>query len=112
MKCWKCHVVLDIPEDKVHFRTTCDACSTWLHCCRNCKNYKPGMPNDCLIPDTDQIRNRETANFCDEFSPLKEGKPSPPSDASDVETKLFGDASTPPLIKGKDAFDHLFKDES
>lgn len=32
----------------------------------------PGKPNDCYIPNTDKIANKEGANFCDFFE-FREG---------------------------------------
>lgn len=91
MKCWKCAAELaDPPANKLSFRATCDKCLAWLHCCRNCKNYKPGQPNDCLIPGTDYIADREASNFCDEFV-LQGSGPSKGPSRSDIERRLFGD---------------------
>lgn len=91
MKCWKCSTELtDLPSNKLSFRATCDKCLAWLHCCRNCKHYKPGQPNDCLIPGTDDVTDREASNFCEEFSMLGKGAIQGPT-RSDVERRLFGD---------------------
>ena len=27
----------------------------------------PGKPNDCAVPGTEYVRDREAANFCEEF---------------------------------------------
>lgn len=110
IKCWHCGTAVeDPPGGKLPFRAICEACSSWLHCCRNCKNYKPGLPNDCAIPGTEQIADREACNFCDEFQLLGAG-PTRTADSSDVARRLFGDSdheqkSAPP----KDNFDDLFK---
>lgn len=53
-------------------KETCPQCNAYLHCCRNCKWYLPGKPNDCYIPNTDKVANKEGANFCDFFE-FKEG---------------------------------------
>jgi hypothetical protein len=100
MECWKCKGEVD--EKKISFRTICEACHSWLHCCKGCKNYKPGLPNDCKIPGTDQISDREGVNFCEEFSPLLKVKEKN-ADASDVSKKLFGED-----FKEKKSFDDLF----
>ncbi len=70
MECWNCGAKLDLPDGKVSFRASCDACLADLHCCKNCKFYKIGMPNDCMVPGTDYIADRAKSNFCDEFSLL------------------------------------------
>lgn len=109
--CWKCGVELELPEGKVRFRAVCDSCTSWLHCCSGCRNYRPGLPNDCVIPDTDPIADREAANFCDEFVLLGEA-PKKTARADDVAARLFGDE--PDSDSGdadpKSRFDDLFKD--
>lgn len=74
MKCWHCGAELDLSStQKISFRELCNACSAWLHCCRNCKNYQPGLSNDCKIPGTDFVADREAMNFCEEFELLGKG---------------------------------------
>ncbi len=71
MECWVCGKKLEeFPFGKVPFRATCEACFADLHCCKNCKNYCPGKPNDCLIPGTDYVAAREKSNLCEDFSLL------------------------------------------
>ena len=103
-KCWKCGNELDLSA-KVSFRAICAKCSSWQHCCRNCKNYQPGLPNDCKIPGTDFIADREGANFCEEFQILGVG-PSAKKDPNEVSKRLFGDDQPK---KPKNPFDDLFK---
>lgn len=46
------------------------------------------MSNDCNVPNTDPIRDREQFNFCEEFEIL--GKPpKPKNDPNDVIKRLF-----------------------
>lgn len=93
MKCWKCGAAIsDSSDSKVSFRATCDQCGAALHCCQNCKYYKPGLPNDCAVPGTDFIPDRQANNFCEEFR-LLDKTPSPTFDPS----------------KSKKNFDDLFK---
>lgn len=68
----------------------CDKCSAWLHCCKNCTHYKPGLPNDCDVPGTDYIADREKMNFCEEFHLLGKA-PEKKADPKDVMRRLFGD---------------------
>lgn len=95
MKCWKCGAEQeDPPGGKLSFRATCSNCHAWLHCCNNCKNYKPGLPNDCAIPGTELIADREANNFCDEFQLLGQGaasKKDPKDLRKEIEKRLFGD---------------------
>ncbi len=68
MYCSKCGTFQE--EDcfrKVSFRSECTSCGASLHCCLNCKYYQVGLSNDCKIPGTERILDRESGNFCEEF---------------------------------------------
>lgn len=93
---------------RLPFRAICEGCDAWLRCCRNCAYYQPGLPNDCRVPGTESIADRETGNLCEEFKILGKG-PSASADLSDVSKKLFGDSieeSNDQDAKGR--FDDLF----
>lgn len=115
MECWRCGDPYEISENgKIPFRMSCDKCYACLHSCVNCKNYQPGLPNDCKIPDTDPISDREASNFCEEFVlkgqklALKKGK-----DPLDISKSLFKDAEDEPPKDNpnpEDRFKSLFGD--
>lgn len=92
MKCWSCGAeqAKEKIERKLSFRAACEKCCVWLHCCKNCKNYKPGFANDCLVPGTESISNREAMNFCEDFELLGLGV-SKKIDPNEVFRRLFGD---------------------
>lgn len=90
MFCWKCRKKFE-DSFRIHFRTVCPYCDIDLHVCKNCRYYSPGKSNDCMIFGTDSVRDRELANFCDEFAPLLKVDP-------------------PPSKGTKNEFDSLFKD--
>ncbi|MDE3046124.1 MAG: hypothetical protein KGJ02_05725 [Verrucomicrobiota bacterium] len=69
MDCWKCRKKVSEEPIKVGFRAECPHCSISLHSCKGCRYYMPGKPNDCLIPGTDPIKDREKMNFCEDFAP-------------------------------------------
>jgi hypothetical protein len=74
MKCWTCGKEVTLPNfGKISFRAVCEYCHAALHCCLNCKHYKPGRPNDCELPGTDYIADRSANNFCDEYNMLGKG---------------------------------------
>jgi len=111
MICWNCGSPLTNFQGKLPFRSECEACHAALHCCRNCVYYKPGLPNDCAVPDTDYITDRTAINFCEEFKPLGKG-PSPKADPNKVVKRLFGDDhSTSPSEDSKKRFNDLFREE-
>lgn len=110
MHCWNCGTLLDL-KGKISFRASCDACHASLHCCRNCVYYKPGMPNDCLVPNTDFVADRTTNNFCEEFKALGKFQEKK-IDAQDVAKKLFGDDDDEPKENDpKSRFNKLFGDD-
>ncbi|KAF3362631.1 Uncharacterized protein PHSC3_000870 [Chlamydiales bacterium STE3] len=89
--CWHCaEEIQDLPK-QIPFRLTCPHCDTYLHCCSNCSHYQPGRSNDCKIPGTDWVADRQGINFCEDFVLL--GKASPPkkSHLDNVSKRLFGE---------------------
>lgn len=111
MICWKCQKNVEDFEGRVPFRSSCDHCASWLHVCVNCKHYKPGLPNDCAVPDTPIVSDREKYNFCEDFS-LSTSVPEKKNDIADAEKRLFGDDGVEDQGKqsGNDRFNSLFGD--
>ena len=87
---------------KIGFRTVCIHCDVDLHVCKNCRYFSLGKPNDCLIPGTEFIRDRESSNLCEDFKPKT---PSQDQEAEKRARKIFGDEDTPPQKN----FDDLFR---
>lgn len=88
--CWKCGS--DLPpydRNKVGFREECEKCHADLHVCKNCRNWAPGRPNECAIPGTEFVADRERRNFCEDFELLGKKGPSGPS-PQDIIKDLFG----------------------
>lgn len=107
MHCWKCQKKLeDPPSPRLPFRATCDHCAAWLHCCVNCRHYKPGLPNDCKIPGTELIADREACNFCEEYLLLHKSNDNSNDSIENVSKKLFGEEAKP----NKKSFNDLFDD--
>lgn len=110
MKCWKCGAEQETPSDKkISFRALCEKCGAWLHCCKNCRNYKPGLPNDCAIPGTEYIADREANNYCEEYQLLGTG-PLKTGDVNEAARRLFGDEENKKEGTPKNPFDSLFRD--
>ena len=93
--CWKCDKILTFSEAKIGFREECPFCGIDLHTCKNCKHYYPGKPNDCLVPGTEWIKDREARNFCEDFS---------------LNTKRCINKNSSKT--GRDNFNSLFKDDN
>jgi hypothetical protein len=53
--------------DRIGVRETCERCGGWVHCCRNCELYAPGLSNDCREPGAERVVDKEQGNFCDFF---------------------------------------------
>jgi hypothetical protein len=63
-----CHACgRELSRDRVGVRDLCAACGAWLHCCRNCDHYAPGLANDCREPAAERVPDKEQGNFCDWF---------------------------------------------
>lgn len=117
LSCWRCGASLAELSLPLSRRDECPKCRAELHVCRMCVHYAPRLPRGCDEDDAPDVRNKETANFCDYY------KPSPTAfDAAGARgdaaaraelAKLFGEpgagasgadehAATPPERKADD----------
>lgn len=65
--CWRCGRALegsDFARGEL-----CPGCRSETRCCRNCELHAPNLNNECREPQTEQIADREKANFCEFFKP-------------------------------------------
>jgi hypothetical protein len=92
-RCWHCGA--DLNELDYAREATCPGCRKSTHCCRNCRWYARGRPNDCVEPIAEPVTDKERANFCGYFTP---SFPTPASAAPPDEDAL------------RQAADDLFKD--
>lgn len=92
MICWSCKKeLIPFERGKIPFRATCEFCGADLHVCKNCRFWAPGKPNECLVPGTEWVSDRERSNLCEEFQ-IKEGiAPSAGLSKEDIAKKLFND---------------------
>ena len=89
--CKKQHSFADI----VTFRAECDACSSDLHVCLNCKFYDRYVENQCREDQADPVANKDRRNLCEYFKPL--GADAGDDEATKAKAKLaamFGGAPT------------------
>lgn len=79
--CWSC----GRPLGRLDYgrETTCVGCAKPTRCCRNCRHYAPGRPNECLEPMVERVLDKTAANFCELFepSPQAQGQAGASSDA-------------------------------
>jgi hypothetical protein len=66
-RCHKCGTPWISETKTPGVKECCETCSAYLHCCLNCRYYEPTAHNQCYIPTTDWVADKEGANFCDEF---------------------------------------------
>lgn len=87
---------------KIGFRAVCIHCDVDLHVCKNCRYYSPGKPNDCIVPGTETIQDRERSNLCEEFKPKTRLEETASLDRA---YRLFGEEKN----EKKKNFDDLFQ---
>ena len=71
LSCWKCGISLvevPVPFARV---AECPACRADLHVCRMCEFFDPGVRRGCKEPVAEEVSDRERANFCGYFTPVR-----------------------------------------
>ncbi len=65
--CWHCGAGLT----RLDFgrESRCPKCDKATHCCRNCRHYAPGRPNECTEPQVERVIDKDRPNFCDLLEP-------------------------------------------
>ena len=110
-KCHRCGHEWVSEKKQPSVKDFCEQCSAYLHCCLNCRFYEPSLHNQCAIPTTDWVGDKEAANFCDEFEFRDADAPSAETGGEAARKTLeglFGEAKEPE--KGVDDFKKLFGD--
>jgi hypothetical protein len=93
--CHHCQYEWVSEAKKPGFKEVCEKCSSYVHCCVNCKHHNPSLHNQCAIPTTDYVGDRTGANFCEDFE-FKDAHADGGDDQSKARNKLdalFGDES-------------------
>ncbi|NEV60726.1 hypothetical protein [Thiorhodococcus minor] len=65
--CWSCGQALCIPD--YGRETNCIGCGRPTRCCRNCRHFAPGRPQECMEPMVERVLDKTAANFCELFEP-------------------------------------------
>lgn len=67
--CWNCGTSLENVPRPIARHVNCPTCYEFLRCCRMCQHYAPSRPAECDDDRTDPPVIKESANFCEYFSP-------------------------------------------
>ena len=59
--------------DSIGRREECPQCRSDVHVCKNCEFYDPKVYNECKETQAEVVRERDRANYCDYFTPKKNG---------------------------------------
>ncbi len=89
--CTFCGNVMEI-VDKVLRKDECPNCGRDLHCCMQCRFYRPGHHNDCYESRAERVVVKDRANFCDYF-----------------EFGADGCCGQDPAVEAKEALEKFFK---
>lgn len=65
--CWSCG--LGLTKLDLGRESRCTGCDKPIHCCRNCRFYAPGRPNECREPLVERVIDKLRSNFCEYFEP-------------------------------------------
>src|SRR5690606_4733840 len=94
--CWRCGASLAELSLPLSRRDECPKCRVELHVCRMCTHYAPRLSRGCDEDDAPDVRDKETANFCDYYKPspmaFDSGRAAADAAARAELEKLFGAA--------------------
>lgn len=113
--CWNCgHGLASLPLP-ISRHANCDACFEVIHCCRMCIHFRPNDPITCDHDRTDPPVIKESANFCEYFSPADGRYRARVDRSAAAKTQLdslFGDPQASPGVDddARQKFDDLFDD--
>lgn len=69
LQCWHCGAPLAGVMLPFRRLERCRDCEAELHVCRMCGFYAPNLRDQCTEEMAEEVRNKESANFCDYFKP-------------------------------------------
>lgn len=114
IKCWKCGNPLAGLILPLSRREECENCGADQHVCRLCKEYNPIISRRCEEDRAEDVTDKESANFCDYFSPDPDAyqakNSSKRTKAEEELAKLFGDSV--PEEGGTDKTDNVPQSKS
>ena len=69
LRCYRCGASLAELSLPISRQDECPSCSVYLHVCKMCEHYDPGVPTQCREDDAEEVFEKERLNFCDWFKP-------------------------------------------
>ena len=68
INCWQCGSRLTGLILPLSRREECANCGAEQHVCKLCKHFNPAISDSCEEDLAEDVRDKESANFCDYFS--------------------------------------------
>jgi hypothetical protein len=65
--CWYCGSPVS-DEEPFGRSLRCPACGKDMRVCKHCRFFLPGSRGDCRETNSEPVKDKERANFCDWFS--------------------------------------------
>jgi hypothetical protein len=69
LACYRCGASLAALTLPLARLDECPQCRVHLHVCRMCTHYAPRLTDACDEDDAIEVRDKQSANFCDYFRP-------------------------------------------
>lgn len=69
LSCYRCGAPLAALSLPLARLDECPQCRVHLHVCRMCIHYAPRLTGGCDEDDAIEVRDKQSANFCDYFKP-------------------------------------------
>ncbi|MDZ7291910.1 MAG: hypothetical protein ONB44_09635 [candidate division KSB1 bacterium] len=72
MFCFSCGAEIKLEKQPAR-GDTCPKCSSYLHCCRNCRFYDVNAYHQCREPQAEFVPDKAMGNFCEYFEASARG---------------------------------------
>ncbi len=95
ISCYRCGESLAALSLPLSRQDECPGCGNYLHVCKMCVYFDPGVPRQCREDGAEEVREKDRLNFCDWFKPSEtafdEKRKSEQDEAREAAEALFGD---------------------
>ena len=69
LSCYRCGASLAELTPPISRQDECPSCTVYLHVCRMCQFFDPGVPKQCTEDDAEEVIEKERLNFCEWYKP-------------------------------------------